>query len=47
MQSVNPDTIYVIGKKETHIAPIIEPTLFDHTETEQGTAIKTWLKARL
>ncbi len=47
-QSMNPDTTtFVVGKDEGHIAPIIEPMVFDKTETEQGKAIKTWLKARL
>ena len=45
---MNPDTIdFVVAKNEAHIAPIIEPMLMDTTETEQGKAIKAWLKARL
>jgi hypothetical protein len=45
---VNPDTtIFVVGKGEVHIAPIVEPRLGDKTETEQGKAINSFLKARL
>lgn len=47
-QSMNPDTTtFVVGKNECHVAPIVEPMLMDTTETEQGKAIKSWLKARL
>ncbi|KAF7503586.1 hypothetical protein GJ744_003614 [Endocarpon pusillum] len=47
-KSVHPDiTTYVVGKDECHIAPIMEPMLMDTSETEQGKAIKAWLKARL
>jgi len=45
---VNPETItYFIAPHEGHIAPILEPLLGDTEETEQGKAIKSWLKARL
>jgi hypothetical protein len=45
---VNPDTTtYVVGKGEAHIAPIIEPLFGDKTETEQGKAINSFLKARI
>jgi hypothetical protein len=44
---MNPDTTtFVVGKDEAHIAPIIAPMLMDK-ETEQGRAMKAWLKARL
>ncbi len=45
---MNPDNItYVIGANEAHIAPIIHLRFNDTVETEQGKAIKSWLKAKL
>jgi hypothetical protein len=45
---MNPDTTtFIIGKDEGHIAPIVEPMLMDKTETEQGKALKAWMKAQL
>ncbi|OAP58318.1 hypothetical protein AYL99_07408 [Fonsecaea erecta] len=47
-KSVNPDSItYVVGPNEAHIAPIIHLRFGDKAETEQGKAIKSWLKAKL
>ncbi|KAI1611359.1 Alpha/Beta hydrolase protein [Exophiala viscosa] len=47
-KSVNPDGItYVIGAHEAHIAPIMNVRFGLTTETEQGAAIKSWMKARL
>lgn len=37
----------VVAKNEIHIAPIIEPKFGDSKETEQGKAIKAWMKSRL
>lgn len=39
-------TTFVVGRNEYHIAPLVEP-LWGKNETEQGQAIKAWLKARL
>ncbi|ETI27916.1 hypothetical protein G647_00365 [Cladophialophora carrionii CBS 160.54] len=47
-KSVNPDNLtYVIGSNEAHIAPIIHLRFNDTAETEQGKAIKSWIKAKL
>jgi len=47
-KSVNPDSItYVIGANEAHIAPIIHLRFGNTEETEQGRAIKSFIKARL
>ncbi|KIY00489.1 uncharacterized protein Z520_04174 [Fonsecaea multimorphosa CBS 102226] len=47
-KSVNPDSMtYVIGTNEAHIAPIIQLRFGDKSETEQGKAIKSWLKSKL
>ncbi|EXJ72761.1 uncharacterized protein A1O5_03908 [Cladophialophora psammophila CBS 110553] len=47
-KSVNPDSItHVVGQNEAHIAPIIHLRFNDTAETEQGQAIKSWLKAKL
>ncbi|EHY57808.1 hypothetical protein HRR83_005280 [Exophiala dermatitidis] len=47
-KSVNPDTTtYVVGAHEGHIAPIFNLRFGDTTETEQGKAIKSWMKAKL
>lgn len=44
---MNPNTTtFVIGKHEYHNAPFVEYLWGTH-ETEQGQAIKAWLKARL
>lgn len=44
---MNPDTTtFVVGKNEYHIAPIVE-SLWGTDKTEQGKAIRAWLKARL
>jgi hypothetical protein len=43
----NDSITYVVGKNEIHIAPIIEPNLGDTNATQQGDAIKSWMKARL
>ncbi|KIW16472.1 hypothetical protein PV08_06526 [Exophiala spinifera] len=46
-KSVNPDGItYVVGAHENHIEPITN-TRWSTAETEQGKAIKSWLKAKL
>ncbi|KIW78759.1 hypothetical protein Z517_08598 [Fonsecaea pedrosoi CBS 271.37] len=47
-KSVNPDSItHVVGANEAHIAPIIHLRFGDTAETEQGKAIKSWLKSKL
>ncbi|GKZ36253.1 hypothetical protein AbraIFM66950_007250 [Aspergillus brasiliensis] len=43
----NPDTTLVIGRNECHIAPLIWPLFNDYHETEQGSALKSWLCERL
>ncbi|RDW68522.1 hypothetical protein BP5796_09179 [Coleophoma crateriformis] len=46
-QSVNPGVLtYVIAKNEGHVAPFIEWELGDTAETEQGEAIRSWMKWR-
>ncbi|KIV81057.1 hypothetical protein PV11_08509 [Exophiala sideris] len=47
-KSVNPEGItYVIGAHEAHIMPIMNVRFGLTKETEQGAAIKSWMKARL
>lgn len=43
----NSNITSVVAKNEIHIAPIIEPKFGDSNETEQGKAIKAWMKSRL
>ncbi|ETN37761.1 uncharacterized protein HMPREF1541_07384 [Cyphellophora europaea CBS 101466] len=38
---------FVVGYREIHIAPLIEPFLADAVPTQQGEAIKSFLEARL
>lgn len=45
--SVNPTIEIVIGKDEVHIAPIVWPMFGDNHETEQGKAIKKFMKTYL
>lgn len=46
-QMANPNITFEIGKHECHIAPLIWPLFGDTRETEQGRAIKDWMKAKL
>jgi len=47
-KSVNPDGItYVVGAHEGHIAPMMNLRFGMTAETEQGKAIKSWMKAKL
>ncbi|OQU97655.1 hypothetical protein CLAIMM_03550 [Cladophialophora immunda] len=47
-KSANPDSLtHVVGANEAHIAPIIHLRFGDKAETEQGKAIKSWLKSKL
>ncbi|KAL3442280.1 Alpha/Beta hydrolase protein [Aspergillus insuetus] len=43
----NPDTTFVVGQDECHIAPLIWPLFGDRHETQQGAALKSWLCDRL
>lgn len=37
---------FVVGRHEAHIAPILEPFLGDSASTQQGEAVKAFLKAK-
>ncbi|KAL2813775.1 Alpha/Beta hydrolase protein [Aspergillus cavernicola] len=43
----NPDTTFVVGRKECHIAPLIWPLFGDKHETQQVSVLKSWLSERL
>lgn len=43
----NPETTFVVGPNECHIAPLIWPLFADKHETHQGRAMKSWLIDRL
>ncbi|KAJ5106223.1 epsilon-lactone hydrolase [Penicillium angulare] len=43
----NPDTAFVVGQDECHVAPLIWPLFGDKHETQQGAALKHWLCDRL
>ncbi|KAJ5278683.1 hypothetical protein N7478_004055 [Penicillium angulare] len=43
----NPDTTFVAGQEECHVAPLIWPLFGDKHETQQGAALKHWLCNRL
>lgn len=47
MQKMNPNTTFIIGRKECHIAPLIWPLFGENHETQQGLLLKNWLRETL
>ncbi|RAQ62666.1 hypothetical protein COH20_012788 [Aspergillus flavus] len=44
---MNPNTTFIIGRKECHIAPLIWPLFGENHETQQGLLLKNWLRETL
>ncbi|KAE8144388.1 Alpha/Beta hydrolase protein [Aspergillus avenaceus] len=46
-QSVVPNTTYVVGFHETHVAPVYGADFLGNKETQQGKGLKEWLASHL